>query len=230
MSKLDKITIRDNITSWPEFNINFWAINKNGSSTLTNHFVQTADNIKLNLNNDYGQDGKRQITFRRINREKALSNGQRNFTIVRDPCTRFESAYRQFAYRTDIVGARAARKVRFEKDWEPQDFLEYIQSKFAIRKDVNNKRFTPLSGNKHFYKQIDFLPVAIIPKLDYIVKLEDLEMNWPLAEVEPPPFISNATAPVDLKEYDKDLLYSLYEEDFINFGYTLLHYPNGTRR
>ena len=220
-SKETKDTVRFNVTRWPEFNVNFWAINKNASSTIINHLIHEATGVDIDYEHRYGQEGKRLIQDRRIDRDEALRNQHLNFAVVRHPQDRFESAYRQFKFRDEPEGLKASRKARFDKSWEPQDFLEYIERKFELRKDPVVKKYSQLSGNKHFWKQMDFIPFKVLDKIDYIVKLEELNDKWPLKLIGPPTFIANSTEPQPLPDYDLELLKNLYLEDFLTFNYTL---------
>ena len=199
-----------NITAWPELGVNFWGINKNATSTIISHFsVLTKDIEEQNYDFELGQRAKliAKANNRYIDSSVAFNNGLKNFSIVRNPHSRFLSCFKQFKYPQNEIHERSSKKAAFNKDWSADDFLENIERKFVFR----NK-----PGNKHYWKQSWFLP---LPKtIDYIIKLEKLNNEWPF-EFDAPSFISNKSNFKQIIKYNKDLLENIYYEDFENFGY-----------
>lgn len=199
-----------NITTWPELGINFWAINKNASSTFITHFsLLTNDIDKNNYDFDLGQDAKlvAKRKKRYIDSNTAYSNGLLNVGISRNPHARFISCYKQFKNPKNIIHEKSRDKARFDPTWSADDFLEHIDKKFTFRGNA---------GNKHFWKQILFLHTP--EKMDYILKLEDIKKIWPF-DFEYPNFISNKNESKEIIKYNKLFLENLYKEDFENFDY-----------
>lgn len=203
-----KYVIQENIIHFPKLNINFWAMNKNASSTFLEHFAKLS---KYDFTyNDDGQGAK--IYLKKndhyIDYETAKSNGSKNVTVVRNPFKRFESCYRMWKYPVNKTQAKASDKGNFEPHWEANDLLRAIDRKFNFRE----KR-----GNKHYWKQIWFVHDTSI--MDHIVKLEDIARTWDL-DIPYPEFHTNQSGekktPLD---YDKDFCYNIYREDFKTFGY-----------
>jgi len=197
---------RQNITSWPELGINYWGINKNATSTMMNHFAVLTGNINAQEILINSQAGKKTVGKRYISIDTALTNGLKNFAIVRDPALRFESCWRHFKYATTPVLMVAPRKARFDPDWTAQEFLENIQIQFA----------KGLIGNKHWQTQCSFLTHP--DRLDYIVKIESLEQDWPL-DIPTPLFKSNTTDPVEKVHYKRKYLRTVYQQDYDTFDY-----------
>lgn len=202
-----KETVRSNITTWPELGINYWGINKNATSTFITHFSNILFNNAFINDIDIGQKAKQQIKKRYISPEQAFTNGLKNFGIVRNPYKRFESCYKHFAYPISPEQEKSSRKAKFIPGWSPDMFLQHINKKFSI----NDK-----AGNKHFWKQSTFITHP--EKMDFIVKLEEIENNWPL-DIPLPSFSANKTTSNNIDNYNKDMVRKLYQEDFINFGY-----------
>lgn len=207
MQHSKKETVRQNILTFPELGYNYWAINKNATSSLAYYF---ALQIGLNPNKQH-QDAKTKLKHqnRYISQDEARNNGLKNLTVVRNPFSRFESCYRMFKFPQDDIHILAASKARFEKNFSSQDFLLSVQKTWNFRKK---------QGNKHYWKQTWFVPDTSF--FDYIIKLEDLTDSWP-SDLPTPTQHSNTTdkkTPVQY-DYDRGLLFEMYKDDFLSFDY-----------
>ena len=200
-----KAVTRQNITAWPELGINYWGINKNASSTVTMHFATlcgeitpTEEEIALGVLAKSGM-GKRYIT-----QDQAFRNGLKNFAVSRHPFDRFKSIYKHLKHPKTVIQQRTVDKARFDPSWTPMEFLEHIIHTFQTGKI-----------NKHWKKQVSFIPQHW--RLDHIIKLESLSEDWPF-DFDPPNIISNPTVSKDI-DLDEDIIYDLYHEDYLSFGY-----------
>lgn len=207
----NKETIRQNILTFPELGYNYWAINKNATSSLTKYF---ALQIGIKINEEQHQDAKIKLKHqnRYISQDQALNNGLKNLTVVRNPFTRFESCYRMFKFPEDDIQRFAASKARFDKNFSIQDFLLSIQKTWNFRKK---------QGNKHYWKQTWFVPDK--SKIDHIVKLENLAKYWPSDLPIPTEHLNTTDKKSNIQyKYDKVLLSKMYKDDFVSFKYKVL--------
>jgi len=195
------------ITHWPELNINYWAIHKNATSSIMAHLVSITSDIdvaEFNRSDDMQAKHIVREQQRYIDKNDALTNGCKNLTVVRDPFDRLESCYKMFKHPLNETHKVGASKAGFKVDWNEEDFLNYIELHFTKN----------LRGNKHFAKQISFIHNA--DNMDYIVKLEQLNEQWPLEDK--PTFTLNKTTN-QTTSLDRQRVRDLYEEDYRIFGY-----------
>ena len=207
----DKSIIRNNIIKFDELGINYWAINKNASSTLTMHFGEAVGDIeKPNLAEiKLGVSFKNQGHHRYITPDEALNNGLLNFCVTRDPCRRFISVYNHLSDPQTEVQKLTISKARFKHNWTPDDLMEHIAHTFETGKKIN----------KHWRPQMDFL--KDLKNFDHVVKMEHLVQQWPLHHIiEPPHYVANPTEHSRL-DFDRQRLYQLYQRDFDELDYTL---------
>ena len=201
-----KAVVRQNITAWPELGINYWGINKNASSTLTLHFATLCGEIDPTEQDiEYGIAGKERMDQRYITQEQAFNNGLINFGVSRHPLTRFKSVYKHLKHPKTVIQQRTLRKARFDPTWTPEQFLEHIRSTFESGKKIN----------KHWKQQTQFIPTPW--RLEHVIKMERLVEDWPL-DIPPPNIKSNPTVSKDI-DLDEDIIYDLYHEDYLSFGY-----------
>jgi len=208
MQVFNKETLRRSISTWPELGINYWSINKNATTTFMHHFGQLAG---FNLSTEALEGHKAKLEAKKqgrfISAETALSNGLKNFCIVRDPFNRYLSTYAMFKYPKNKLQEQAARKLGFNPDWDATTFLDKIEWKWRRGK----------AGNKHYWKQVWTLPDDIT-KIDYIIKLENLKEEWPL-DIPLPTFVGNSSSRPEIINVDIDYVKLLYKEDYDTFNY-----------
>jgi hypothetical protein len=202
-----KSVAMQNITAWPELGINYWGINKNATSTLITHFTDLVytDKSMIKDKDDKGQEAKKYIKDRYIDKSTALTNGLKNFCITRNPYTRFESCFKQFKYPKNDIHVASLNKADFESQWDANDFLNHIARKFEKGKP----------GNKHFRLQTWFCPNPSM--IHHCIKLEHLNKHWPF-DFPAPNFVTNSQPDMNI-EYDRELLHRVYNDDFKTFGY-----------
>lgn len=200
-----KAVVRQNITAWPELGINYWGINKNASSTLTIHFATLCGEIEpTDEDISYGIVAKERMASRYITQEQAFQNGLTNFAVSRHPLARFKSVYKHLKHPKTVIQQQTVSKARFDTRWNPMQFLEHIIHTFQTGKI-----------NKHWKPQISFIPQPW--RLDHVIKLEQLKEDWPF-DFDAPNIISNPTVDVDIG-INEELVYDLYHEDYLSFGY-----------
>lgn len=88
-----------NISVWPEYKLNFWGVPKSGNSAIK---VALA---KLNVNDSkfdlFWVHDVNNVTY--VDRHTALSNGYKNFTVIRHPYERFISLYKDLGIKRPII-------------------------------------------------------------------------------------------------------------------------------
>ena len=190
------------IFEWPEFNMNYWSVNKNASTSLREHFLDTV----CERNGGVPELKRRQITH-----DVAFNNGLQNFGVSRDPLSRFISSYAMWHEANEEQNENiqiSIAKARFSPDWSLEEYLDNVVWRFD-----NNWKI-----NKHWRQQIWFIPEP--QRLDCLVKMENLEKDWPLDALPPPPKKLNQT---NLKyEIDNNLIQKiqeLYIDDYEAFDY-----------
>lgn len=202
---VDKAVVRQNISAWPELGMNYWAINKNASSTLTMHFATLCGDITPTDHEiELGMLAKSGMQSRYITQEQAFHNGLKNFTVSRHPLQRFYSVYKHLKHPTSVTQQRTVGKARFDPTWSEKRFLEHIIDTFRTGKI-----------NKHWRKQVSFVPTPW--RLDHVIKLERLVEEWPF-DFDPPEIQSNTTVE-EAVSINEALLYDVYHEDYLYFGY-----------
>jgi len=209
----DKSILRNNIIKFQELGINYWAINKNASSTLTMHFGEAVGDIqKPNLAEiqlGVSFKIKDEALSRYITPNEALNNGLLNFCVIRDPCRRFISCYNHLKNPQTEVQKNTISKARFDYNWTPNDFMQYIDHTFETGQKIN----------KHWKPQMDFL--MDMSNFDHVIKQEHMIEQWPISHIiGPPKYVANKTQHAEY-DYDKQKLYKLYQQDFDELGYTI---------
>ena len=200
-----KAVVRQNITAWPELGINYWGINKNASSTLTIHFATLCGEIDpTDQDISHGILAKERMGARYVTQEQAFQNGLKNFGVSRHPFERFKSVYKHLKHPKTVIQQQTVSKARFDPTWTPGEFAEHIVHTFQTGKI-----------NKHWKRQVSFIPQAW--RLDHVVKLERLVEDWPF-DFPAPKIVSNPTISQDI-DIDEGIIYDLYHEDYLSFGY-----------
>jgi hypothetical protein len=200
-----KAKVRQNISAWPELGINYWGINKNASSTLTIHFATLCGEITpTDEDIALGMLAKERMKPRYITQDEAFSNGLKNFAVSRHPLARFKSIYKHLKHPKTVIQQQTVSKARFDPTWTPEEFLEHIIHTFHTGKI-----------NKHWRKQVSFIPRHW--RLEHIIKLESLSEDWPF-DFPAPTIVSNPTVSEDV-DIDEGIIYDLYHEDYLSFGY-----------
>ena len=201
----DKAKVRQNITAWPELGINYWGINKNASSTLTLHFATLCGEITPTDHEiELGVLAKSGMGPRYITQDEAFTNGLKNFAVSRHPFDRFKSVYKHLKHPKTVIQQRTVTKARFDPSWTALDFAEYIAHTFQTGKI-----------NKHWKRQVTFIPHQW--RMDHVIKLERLFQDWPF-DFGAPDITSNPTIDKDI-DIDEGIVYDLYHEDYLSFGY-----------
>ena len=205
----NKEIIKQNIIHWPELNINYWGINKNATSTITLHLGQLVGDISKPSQEEVlqGVAWKTANKNRYISSEQALSNGCKNFCVVRNPYNRFVSCYNHLAYPQHDIQKITQAKTRFDVTWTPDDFMEHIAKTFKTGKKIN----------KHWRQQIDF--IRDLSNFTIVIRMEDFNNSWQAQLAYPAPKIISNPSSNNVLQFDRQRLYEIYQNDFHALGY-----------
>lgn len=140
-------TRRQNIIRWDEFNINYWAIPKNASTSLKRAYIEAIGGKTSDPHRD-----ERTIY---ITNKEALSNGYGNMAVTRNPYNRFISMYRQVSVHTGDKGLNS-NKIK-----NVNDFIAYIKSQ---KDDARNVHFKTQSNYVN-YPNINYYDISQMRKL-----------------------------------------------------------------
>lgn len=186
-----------NITVWPQHKLNYWGITKCANSAVKSSLLgHTVKNIHKR---DKSLHSSQNVTY--ISQEAALSNGNTNFTLTRDPYERFISLYKDF-------GCDRFKAINLTTSVSFDYFLEYVFEKFPTD-----------DCNIHFKSQCSFITkdnkllfnnVFTLPQVTKFLKRRGMIMHE--ANVSKPQEII-------LTDAHKEKIYNRYKNDFILLGY-----------
>lgn len=83
------------ITTWPAQKLNFWNISKSAGTSVKNSLLRK-NGVTENISNE-GIHHDEHITY--ISETVALNNGCKNIAVIRDPCQRVLSLFRDFSLK-----------------------------------------------------------------------------------------------------------------------------------
>jgi hypothetical protein len=90
ISKLKKIKSKHNITAWPEFKLNYWAVPKCANTAIK------ACLAKKPTNNEFSKEKwvHNPTNLNYITDKESFKNGFTNFSVIRHPYERFISLFK----------------------------------------------------------------------------------------------------------------------------------------
>lgn len=192
------------VTKWDKLGVNYWAIPKSGNTSMKIHLWELQYGRKFESNPmdiHYNKTFSKDVV--KISVSEANQSNLYNFTVCRNPYSRFKSMYKDLC----TTRLERGRLAGCSPDWSIEDFCDFV---------INHD--DPVNTlDAHFLEQHRFIDES---RCDVsIFKLESLYDDWKLPF---PPMIrtSNRTEGiVELNDYTKESIYKFYREDFEVFGY-----------
>lgn len=151
-----------NITRWDEYGVNYWGIPKCMNTSVKAMFLSAMYNVQS------GGDVKTYNTFqfahheeldRYITPEEANSNGNINFTIVREPYGRVKSMYKDFVHKRPNIG-REIKDLNIDENTSFEKFVKqvsktcdetcniHLASQYSLIKDATDLVIIPMNSLK----------------------------------------------------------------------------------
>lgn len=191
-----------NISSWPNLKINYWAVPKCGNTAIKVSLSQTKKII-----NPYSKAKWVHNTniIEYIDRSTAFSNSFENFAVIRNPYERFISLYKDFGLRRPL----RELKSNFIEMKDLDKFIEIICNYIKDNDSVNPHIRTMSS---YLIDNDNVLPENVFDIKnvnDYLLK-----KNVVLRTVN-----KTSEENILLSSSQKNKIYEMYKEDFINFNY-----------
>lgn len=185
------------ITAWPKYEVNFWSITKCANTAMKIHLYELSHG-KISLHRD--TDINKHLKF--ISCEDAVSNNYTNFTITRNPYTRFLSAYNYVRYKRP----KKLKDIGLPKECTIDQLIKFLYE------NRDNTNLDP-----HLKKQINFINHSVTTYL----RTETLVDNWclPFAPMYNTKNVNTKKEVMQLSTEQKYLVYNYYKEDFNFFGY-----------
>lgn len=202
--KNESIKLRFNITEWNQWN--YWGITKCGNTSVKKSlFIRDQRSKNFDKPDHYGADVwvHDETNVQYIDRNTALINGNKNFTVVRNPYTRFLSMWKD-------IHRRPSHFFRYSR--KPDSicsFIEMLESKTNEERDV------------HFRDQTFFITDDsgnILPEYVFDLDQDAMKMNR-ILDIQM--CISNSIDyTIELDKHEKNRIYKLFLRDF-----KILEYP-----
>jgi hypothetical protein len=191
------IKLTYNITEWPD--INYWGITKAGNTSIKFALIELHKKKSIKNSNLYKTWVHSEHNGTYISKDQALTNGKINFTVIRNPYTRFESMWKDIKRRPD----QFFKNKRIDTLEEFFDYLERTE---------DEKR------NVHFRSQSYFISdgVKILP--DHVFDIEDKESINKFLNIKLEKH-NSINSPVKFTDNQISRIYSIYEKDFKILGY-----------
>ena len=172
------------------------------------------DSHEINENNYYGIVNNQALQHLPIS--YFLSNLENfneyfTFAVVRNPYSRFVSGYKWFKmYHPEII-----LNINFD------EYIEFVKLKKENLKKENSEKTI---FDDHFLSQTFFVCNHDNIPMVKIIKFENLHSEIEKIRnifgiTKELPHLNFTSEVINLTEEQKDKIYSLYEEDFINFSY-----------
>jgi len=187
-----------NITQWNNLKVNYWGITKCANSTIKTHLWELENKQQYVSTKDISIHGVDNLV--RLTSKEALQSSNINFTVVRNPYSRFTSQYRDLVLSRKKVGRRA-----HIEDMTINQVLDFLITTCDNQRDV------------HLKSQCAFVNHNTVK----VIHLENLDKEW-FFDFPPPSFKKNITPnqeKIVLTKEQKDCIYRIYENDFLRFGY-----------
>ena len=194
-SKLKKL----NITSWPQYNLNYWGITKCANSAVKSSLANLP--IKNIFKRDKSLHASKNVNY--ISKEEALSNNFVNFTVTRHPYQRFISMYKDF-------GLDRFKAIGLETAIELDEFIELFETKFSTDK-----------CNLHFRSQCSFITEHNQLLFDNVIDTADVGDFLQQRGIVLQKANVSQDLQITLSNKHREKIYNRYFNDFELLGYKI---------
>ena len=198
----NKLKIQYNISVWPTKKVNFWGVTKCGNTSVKTALIGdkkmiSSDMYSVNVN------AHNPCYARYVNKNTALTNNNRNFTLVRNPYDRCLSMYKDFVLKRPNHRIKHHNVSRINMTFD--DFLQQI--------------LTNIEDDVHTRSQTSFLLHNGVLAVNNIFKLENIKPLESFLDIKLP-HLNKTKGNVHLSDTHKVLIYEKYKKDFDYLGYS----------
>jgi hypothetical protein len=200
-----KLKILYNISKWDNLGLNYWGITKCGNTSIKYALIQTSKApIAYSKKDKFGADSwvHNEDNASYIDIDTALSNGHRNFTVVRNPYDRFISMFKDTQRRHDHF----FRKNRNVKIKTIDDLISFIEN---TPDEIREVHFRSQSS---FISRHDVVLPEFVFDITNTVKIQEF-LNVRMSHMN---LIKSDT---QLTPSQKKRIYDIYQKDFKLLGY-----------
>lgn len=199
------IKLKYNISQWNDLGLNYWGITKSGNTSIK-HALITASNTEIlrkkidKHNTDSWVHDEKNISY--IDQTTALSNGNINFTVVRNPYDRFISMYKDTQRRHNHF----FKKFKTTRISSIDDLISFIEG------------FVDCDREVHFRTQSYFIvsnDVVVPPKIFDINEIDEIEEFLGTSIQR----MNSINSDIELTTKQKQRVFNIYQKDFELLGY-----------
>ena len=189
-----------NISVWPNLKLNYWAIPK-----VANTAIKVAlSGYDVNPNKIHSKvkwvHNPNNVTY--VDRETALQNNYRNFTVIRHPYDRFVSLYKDFGLRRPLIKTKDISTV--------DNFIRFI----------NLHHYNDDDSNIHIRSMHYYLTDGNNMLVDDVIQLNDAAAYLKQHNLDLKIFNKTSELDITLTDKQKENIYNRYKKDFETFGFT----------
>jgi hypothetical protein len=202
---MSTIKLKYNISCWNSLGLNYWGVTKCGNTSIKHSLILSSNLSSLHHKDDkHGTDSwvhdEKNVSY--IDIKTALSNGNTNFTVVRNPYDRFISMYKDTQRRPNHF----FRKYKNTRISSVDDLLSFIE------------RFADHDREIHFRSQCYFLEANynILPTVIFDVEDAESIEKFLNTKIER---MNSINTQIQLNENQKQKVFRIYQKDFKLLGY-----------
>jgi hypothetical protein len=190
-----EIKLKYGISEWSNYRLNFWNIPKCGATAVKAALLNEKISNPYDINSELHSIDKQKY----IDINTALTNGFKNFTVVRDPYDRVISMYKDF-------GLRRPKHIKGHKNDMLKNFNYFLDEVIYKSDDKTcDPHFRSMSSYIFLNEKI------LVDNIFNLQNVKDFLNNYGLS-FNP----ANMTKPLDLKltEEHKEKINQRYKKDF----------------
>jgi len=191
-----------NITQWDAYKLNFWGISKCANTAVKVALCEKKYGAKMRYSKVKWVHNPKNVMY--ITPEMAKNNNYFNFTVTRNPYTRFISMYKDVGLRRPLVNIRHIEELSIDT------FLDAVEEMF----ELPEKTMDP-----HVRTQTSWIfedNICLVNKVMDIKAVHSFLQKYNL-KFEMVNVIESD--PIQLTQKQRKRIYKLYKEDFIKLGY-----------